>query len=129
MKEEQIGLDAIIQKLKDDILDALEKGDEELAAKYVAMYNTLVKTGIDLEDKKAKQDLEYRKLINNLEVEEIKSRLTPGKAAMEIAKVIVPTILTLLGYDIFQRRLMIYEKDGKIVSTAGRELHLPRFLR
>lgn len=53
--------------------------------------------------------------------------LTPGKVALELGKVIVPTLITIGAYNTFQKRVIKFEETGRLVSTASRELHLPKF--
>ena len=62
-------------------------------------------------------------------IEREKNELTWSKIGMEILKTFGPLSLSMLGYNIFQRRVIKFEETGRLVSSASRELHLPKFFR
>ena len=59
----------------------------------------------------------------------IKPKPTKGETILEWAKVIIPVVVPIFAYDIFQKRVLKFEEDGSICSSAGRQLHLPRFFK
>lgn len=69
---------------------------------------------------------------HNKEIEEMKRKKSKTEIALDVAKIAVPAIMTIWGYreyDKFQKRVLKFEETGRIVSTAGRELHLPKFMK
>lgn len=78
---------------------------------------------------KYEYDLKVEKLrqANALEMERTKRKEAASRIAVEWAKVIIPTVVPIVAYNIFQKRVMKFEETGRICSTAGRELHLPKF--
>lgn len=66
---------------------------------------------------------------DEMEVEKLKKKESFSRMMIESAKIIVPTLVPIIAYNIFQKRVMKYEETGRIVSTAGRELHLPKFMK
>lgn len=80
-------------------------------------------------DKEDKRQLEREKLEANSKVEQEKLGVTWQRAVLEIAKVVVPTVISIGAYGVFQSRVLEFEENGRITSTAGRELHLPKFMK
>lgn len=78
---------------------------------------------------------EYENLKNrehDKEIEQMKRKKSKVEIVIEIGKIAVPAVITIGGYiayDKFQKRVLKFEETGRIVSTAGRELHLPRFMK
>ena len=62
----------------------------------------------------------------NLELEKEKQKVTWQRVAFEIGKIAVPLALTIIHYNGAQKRVFDFEEHGRITSTAGRELHLPK---
>lgn len=80
-------------------------------------------------DKEERRNLEAMKNETLSEIEKEKAKISWKKVLFEMSKLLGPVIITMLGYDIFQRRILRFEETGRIASTAGRELHLPRFMK
>lgn len=114
MEEHTKTLDNLNTELESGILD-----DDE--------YNEMRKQKQCLLDKMGKLAIEIDKMNcrNNSE----KSIKGKGEAILEWAKVLVPVIIPIIAYDIFQRRVLKFEEDGSICSSAGRQLHLPKFFK
>lgn len=76
--------------------------------------------------------LKIAEIINKdyeMELEGQKLKPSWKKMLIEALKIVGPTIITMIGYDVFQRRVLYFEEHGRIASTAGRELHLPNFMK
>lgn len=58
-----------------------------------------------------------------------KQELTWGKVGIEAMKALAPLSVSLLGYNVFQKRILRFEETGRLTSSASRELHLPNFLK
>lgn len=86
------------------------------------------KLDIEAEDKECRRILEEMKNNDQAEIEREKLKISWKKILPEILKILGPTVLTLFGYNVFQKRVLYFEEHGRISSTAGRELHLPKFL-
>lgn len=87
------------------------------------------KNEIDEVDKKEKRQLERERNEDVTNVEYVKAQITWQRAALEIGKVVLPVVISMVGYNVFQKRVMVYEETGRVTSTAGRELHLPKFMK
>ena len=80
-------------------------------------------------DKQERRRIEEKRNNEANALEQDKQKLGWKKIGFEMAKVVVPVVISMVGYDIFQKRVMKYEETGRISSTAGRELHLPSFMK
>lgn len=74
-----------------------------------------------------KIEVELQRLQTMIDVEKERNLITPARAVLDMAKIIVPACLTICAYSGFQKRVIDFEENGRITSTAGRELHLPKF--
>lgn len=83
---------------------------------------------LDLEREKLEEHARVERERNEttLLVEHGKQRLTWPRIAFEIAKLVVPALVSGGIYFKAQRRVLEFEENGRISSTAGRELHLPK---
>lgn len=133
--------DVVSEKLEDVIagyLDDLgsqnldDKSRKELIAGTCALLdqkNTMDKNQIDLMDKESRAAIEREKMDTSIELENKKNEMSKPRMALEIAKIVIPVVAPILAYGIFQRRVLEFEETGRINSTAGRELHLPKFMK
>lgn len=116
-------LEGELQRRASDLADS-EIGSEEdkrkmdMVIKLIEKVNESDKVSCDFQDKCRRNS-----------IEEEKNKITWQKVTLDMAKVIIPALLGYAAYDRFQMRVMKYEETGKVCSTAGRELHLPNFLR
>ena len=124
----------VMDQLEERILERLS--NEECAGEDLGdlcalldRYTIMEKNFMDYEDKENRTAVEKEKIAASIEVESKKNEMTKPRMALEIAKIIVPTVLPMIAYGIFQRRVLEFEETGRINSTAGRELHLPRFMK
>lgn len=105
-------------------IDKLENGSKEQSTmvqdlkELVLLLDTLNKT-----DQSKLKDKEL------IDLERDKMKIGWKRAAFEMAKVTVPTIVSIVAYDIFQKRVLDFEEHGRLTSTASHELHLPRFFK
>lgn len=79
-------------------------------------------------------DKEDRRLIDrernnmSIQIEETKQKIGWKRGLFEILKTMGPIAAYIFAYGKFQGRLFNYEShNGRLTSTAGKELHLPRF--
>lgn len=87
---------------------------------------------LDYWDKEQRRNLEKERNEETAAIEREKMDVNWKRFLLEGAKIVVPAVVSLFGYaayDTYQRRVMEYEKDGSIKSTAGRQLGLPRILK
>lgn len=80
-------------------------------------------------DREEKREIDREKNEAQINLEYAKSEIGWKRMALEIGKVVVPVVVPMIAYDVFQKRLMKFEETGRISSTAGRELHLPKFFK
>lgn len=84
---------------------------------------TLDKEEADRLDKRERREIEKEK--NRIEDE--KQKLSTKKMIFEMAKVLLPTALSLIGFGVYQARMMEFEKTDNFTTFTSREMHLPRF--
>ena len=115
------------------MIPSLEDGSKEQAiavedlTKLVNQINQLQATEWEYFDKQERRDLDKAKNEAMLEIEKKKSDITWQRVLFEIGgKVVLPAALTLVGYNVFQKRILKFEETGRLVTSASRELHLPK---
>lgn len=62
-----------------------------------------------------------------LSVEEERNTISYKRMWLEIAKIVVPTVIPMIAYGVYQKKVLEFEENGKITSTPGRGMHLPKF--
>lgn len=72
---------------------------------------------------------EDRRNETSLQVEAEKQKLNWWKVALEMGKVIVPAVISGFVYFRAQRNVLEFEENGRITSTAGRGLGLPKIFK
>lgn len=118
-----------------EAIDLLSNGSQEQQrmvddlTKLVDSLNKLNQTEYDKLDKDGRRKIDAMKNQALYELEQKKSELSWQRVTFEMAKIMVPTIISIGAYEHFQRRILEFEETGRITSTAGRELHLPRFFK
>lgn len=128
------GLETEVQRQL-ELIDSVPKGSKEQAVitedltKLVGCIDRLNQTEYEFYDRQERREIDRKKNESMLELENKKSEIGFTRAAFELAKVIIPPVITLVAYDRFQKRIIKFEETGRLVSTAARELHLPKFLR
>lgn len=95
----------------------------------VAALNETDSTMADWTDKQEKRRIDEEKNQSMAEIEKAKSDLTWKKIFVEFGKILIPSFISVWAYDRFQKRLLGFEETGRVNSTAGRELHLPKFFK
>lgn len=128
------GLETEVQRQL-ELINSVPKGSKEQAVitedltKLVGCVDRLNQTEYEFYDRQERREIDRKKNESMLELENKKSEISFTRAAFELAKVIIPPVITLVAYDRFQKRIIKFEETGRLVSTAARELHLPKFLR
>lgn len=89
--------------------------------------NTMNQAELNAMNESERREIERIKNEKLYELEKEKSKLGWSRVAFEMAKVMLPTIVSIAAYEHFQKRILEFEENGRINSTAGRELHLPKF--
>lgn len=122
----QIQLEAI------ENLDLDCKEREKAVIKSTRLVDLLISADKDNSDYYDKQerrriDEERNKAMN--ETERKKQELTWGRVGFELVKIGIPLTVSMIGYDIFQKRVLKFEETGRLCSSASRELHLPRIFK
>lgn len=116
-------------------IDKLSNGSQEQQRmvddlqKLVDSLNKLNQADYDAYDKQERREIDRLKNQALYDLEKKKSELSWQRVTFEMAKIIVPTVISIGAYEHFQRRILEFEETGRINSTAGRELHLPRFFK
>lgn len=123
---------AQVQLKNVETLDAGSKEGKEVLAKSIHLVELLItadKDNAEYYDKQERRRIEEERNKAQNETERDKQKLTWGRVGLEMAKVVVPLVVSFAGYNVFQKRVMKFEETGRISSTAGRELHLPKFIK
>ncbi len=98
-------------------------------AKLTNILNEEDKKDYEKFDKQERRRIEEERNQEMAKIEMAKQDLTWKKVIMEVAKTFGPSVLTMIGYNLFQKRILKFEETGRLTSTASRELHLPNFLK
>ena len=113
-------------------MDATTKEGNEALAKSIRLVELLITTdkdNADYYDKQERRRIEEERNKAMDATERKKQELTWGRVGLEMAKVVVPLVVSFAGYNVFQKRILKFEETGRLTSTAGRELHLPKFMK
>lgn len=94
-----------------------------------AVVNETFASEMDAFDRQEKRRIDEEKAKAMTLIEKSKLAFDWKKAGLEVVKIVIPTIITLIGYNEFQKRILKFEETGRLTSTASRELHLPHFMR
>lgn len=88
------------------------------------------KDNADAWDKDQRRKIEIRKNKDAAEIEKLKITSMPWKrAAVEIAKVTIPAILSGGLFWAAQTRVLNFEETGRFTSTASKQLGAPRIFK
>lgn len=115
-----------------ELINTVQKGSKEQQAlvsdltKLVDSVNELNKTEYEYYDKQERREIDREKNQALAELENKKSELGWKRVTFELAKVVIPSLISIGAYDLFQKRVLKFEETGRLVSTASRELHLPK---
>ncbi len=138
---EEYAIDSVRADLMEEItrhlveIENLPSGSQEQQRmvdnlqKLVNSLNQINQTEYDGYDKQERREIDKLKNQALYELERKKSEMSWQRVTFEMAKIIVPTIISIGAYEHFQKRILEFEETGRITSTAGRELHLPRFFK
>lgn len=113
-------------------LEPNTKEGKDALAKSVALVELLVsvdKLSFESVDKEERRRIDEERNKAADETERQKQEITWSRVGLELAKAIAPILVSFVGYDVFQKRVLKFEETGRISSTAGRELHLPKILK
>lgn len=132
MKEtyEMLERAAQIQLENIEALNTESKEGKDALTKSIHLVELLASIDRDADeyhDKTERRRIEEKRNDAQNETERDKQKLTWGRVGLEMAKVVVPIVVSFAGYNVFQKRVLKFEETGRITSTAGRELHLPKF--
>lgn len=84
---------------------------------------------MDFWEKADRRESDEKKNQAMIELEEKKMQIPWWRTCLDMAKIVVPVVVPIMAYNIFQERVLKFEETGRITSTAGRDLHLPRFMK
>lgn len=130
MLEERVAdLTVMINEREDQEKDSIKQNWIRERSELLDKLAVFDRNEIDEVDKKEKRQLERERNEDVANVEYVKSQITWQRATLDIGKVVLPVVISMIGYNIFQKRLMVYEETGRVTSSAGRELHLPKFMK
>lgn len=111
-----------------ELLETVNKGSKEEQVlvgdicKLTETIDRLNNTEWDFYDKQEKREIEK----SRIQLDEKKSDLDWKRSIFEVVKIVLPSAITVFAYDRFQKRMLKFEETGRIVSSAGREFHLPK---
>lgn len=112
LKIEEMKIQAAAEEKEKDRKHETKLNDETFSRKYESDYRS-----------------ESARYNHEMEVERLRRKKSGAEIALEIGKIVVPVAVPIIAYNVFQKRMLKFEEVGHISSTAGRELHLPRFFK
>lgn len=123
-----------------DVTDPKSEGSDNYAKALNSAIETCRRTEQDeLEKIKVQNqfEIEKMKLENQIKIEEIRAEteknkekpVTKMQQALEWAKVLIPTVVPIVAYGVYQRKMLEFEETGTIHTKVGREMHLPNFMK
>lgn len=111
-----------------DTLSGKERSEAVADIKLLAAaLNEALQIEMEAFDKQEKRRIDEDKNRSFASLEAQKLQFDWKGAGVDIAKAILATLISIKAYSIFQRRVFDFEENGRLTSTASRELHLPRF--
>lgn len=136
--EEQVELkDALLEEVAYHLeeIDKLGNGSKEQQAMVqdlkllVDALNVINQNELNALNEAERREIERMKNENLYELEKQKAGLGWQRVTFEMAKILIPSIISIAAYDYFQRRIIDFEENGRLTTTASRELHLPKFMK
>lgn len=136
--EEPVELkDALLEEIAYHLaaIDDMGDGSKEQQAMVqdlkmlVDSLNAINQTELNALNESERREIERIKNENLYKLEQEKAKLSWQRTTFEMAKIIVPSIISIAAYDWFQRRIIDFEENGRLTTTASRELHLPKFMK
>lgn len=103
----------------------LQSGTSKDVEERVKMVQELMPllTELKAQESKATHDREME------EIEREKQKMRFSKVILELLKIGVPTIIPLMVWRVSFKEMMKFEETGRFVSTASKELHLPKIFK
>lgn len=138
MEEQQMELkDALLEEVAYHLeeIDKLGNGSKEQQAMVqdlkllVDALNVINQNELNALNEAERREIERMKNENLYELEKQKAGLGWQRVTFEMAKILIPSIISIAAYDYFQRRIIDFEENGRLTTTASRELHLPKFMK
>lgn len=136
--EEQVELkDALLEEVAYHLeeIDKLGNGSKEQQAMVqdlkllVDALNVINQNELNALNEAERREIERMKNEKLYELEKQKAGLGWQRVTFEMAKILIPSIISIAAYDYFQRRIIDFEENGRLTTTASRELHLPKFMK
>ena len=121
-------------EIKFQDLDRAKPGSEEEETivkeiqTMVDALNKLNQTSNDAWDKQERRDIEREKNQSLNDLERDKAAFDWKRAGFEVVKIVTPGAIGGAFYLLAQKRLLKFEEVGRIMSSAGHDLHLPNSL-
>lgn len=81
-------------------------------------------------DMERQRENEETRILEEADIEKKKIDPSWKRVSFEMAKAVVPLVISIIGYGVLQGRLFDYESDPEghfIHSSAGRQFSLPKF--
>ena len=125
-------LEEAVQKQLENVqnVDISTKEGKETLALSMNLAQLLITTdkdNSDYYDKQEKRRIEEERNKAMESVERDKQKITWGRVCFEMAKVVVPLAIQIIAFGKLQGRMFKFEETGRVTSTGGREMHLPKF--
>lgn len=119
---------AILEKMKDFVKAEMEfsvkRESNDVERKKLEMTEELEKMKLDSHEK-----VETIRREAELALEREKQKISWKRIGLEFGKVLLPLFLTIAHYNHAQKKIFDFEEHGRITSTPGRQLGLPRIFK
>jgi hypothetical protein len=116
-----------------DVLEKMQEYNKVDAEYYDKMENRRITeehnskmVEIEIEKMREHKEIERERNAATIQAEEEKQKLSWKRVIFEMAKLVVPVGISSAIYLHAQNKVFDFEEHGRITSTAGRELHLPK---
>lgn len=121
------------QDLKRLSLDDSESKDWQTGVSGLVNLMEVANTADQIDEKwvdnAERRKIDEQKSKDLVEIETKKSKLTPGKVALELTKTLVPLGVSAGLYLIVHKENLKFEETGRFCSMTARDLHLPNFFK
>lgn len=135
INSEETGSDAwkLAYSKKLDILEKMQAFDRSESEYYAKQEERRIteehnRRMLELEERKMEQHemIEESRNEAGIRLEQEKQKITWKRVAFELGKLVIPLGISIVHYNMAQKKVFDFEEHGRITSTAGRELHLPK---
>lgn len=114
-----------------EMVDKLQGEERSETVADIKVLSAALNESLQIEDeafdRQEKRRMDEDKNRSMASIEAQKLQFNWKSAATDIFKAALTTYMSIKAYSFFQKRVFDFEENGRLTSTASRELHLPKF--